>query len=92
MKQNELIEKVAAELGMTKKDVKEVVLETLAWIRDSLIDKEEVQLPGFGTFKTVERAARKGRNPATGKEMMFAASTGVKFKVGATLKRAVKEG
>lgn len=92
MTQRELIVNVANEMGVPQTQVKEILLEILTWIQDSLAQKEDVQLPGFGTFKTTERAARKGRNPATGEEMTFPASTGVKFKVGAALKRAVKEG
>ena len=85
-----MIEAVANQCEMTKTQAKEVVLTILDTIEEELVEGNEVQFPGFGTFKTVERAARKGRNPATGKAMDFPASTGVKFKVGAALKRAVK--
>ena len=92
MNQNELISTVAERVEVSKSEAKTIILETLDTIKDVLVEGEEVKFPGFGTFKTVERAARNGRNPATGKAMKIAASTGVKFKVGATLKNAVKEG
>jgi len=46
---------------------------------------------GFGTFETVERPAREGRNPSTGKTMKIAASVAPKFKAGKALKDAVNK-
>ena len=51
---------------------------------------ESVQITGFGTFGVAKRAARKGRNPATGKEIKIPAKTAPKFKAGALLRKAVK--
>ena len=48
-------------------------------------------LVGFGTFSTTKRAARKGRNPQTGKEIKIKASTAPKFKAGKSLKDAVNK-
>ncbi|RLI66883.1 MAG: DNA-binding protein HU [Candidatus Asgardarchaeum californiense] len=92
MKQKEFIEVVAQDCDMSKSRVKLVLLTMLDTITETLLEGESVQFPGFGTFTTVERAAREGRNPATGEAMTFPASTGVKFKVGAALKRTIKEG
>ena len=50
---------------------------------------EKVQLVGFGTFETSERAARTGRNPQTGAEMTIPASKAPKFKAGKALKDMV---
>ncbi|MBQ7725289.1 MAG: HU family DNA-binding protein, partial [Lachnospiraceae bacterium] len=47
------------------------------------------QLIGFGTFEVAKRAARKGRNPQTGKEIKIAASKSPKFKAGKALKDLV---
>jgi DNA-binding protein HU-beta len=47
-------------------------------------------LTGFGTFAVTKRAARTGRNPATGKTIKIAATKAPKFKAGALLKKAVK--
>ena len=92
MTKKQFIKDVATATEQPQSVVKEVVEEVLVGIQTALVNGIDVQFPGFGTFTTIKRAARKGRNPSTGKEMMFAASTGVKFKVGAALKRAVKEG
>ena len=90
MKQTELVKVVAEECEMPQTEVKKVINATLAAIQETLVDGDPVQFVGFGTFDIVKRAARKGRNPATNKEIQIPASKGVKFKVGATLKAAVK--
>ena len=58
-------------------------------VSDTLQKKDKVQLIGFGTFETAERAARTGRNPANGEAIKIAASTLVKFKAGTALKEKV---
>jgi DNA-binding protein HU-beta len=55
-------------------------------ISESLKAGENVAITGFGTFKIVERAARKGRNPRTQKPLDIPASKTVKFSVGKALK------
>jgi DNA-binding protein HU-beta len=50
---------------------------------------EGAKIPGFGSFGVTERAARKGRNPATGASITIKASKSVRFKVGKELKEAV---
>ena len=50
---------------------------------------EPITLVGFGTFKVVERKARKGRNPQTGEEIDIEASKAPKFTAGKALKEAV---
>ena len=58
-------------------------------ISDELKNGGKVQLVGFGTFETRNRAARKGRNPQTGAEMKIPASTSPVFKAGKALKDIV---
>ena len=58
-------------------------------VSNTLQKKDKVQLIGFGTFETAERAARTGRNPANGEAIKIAASTLVKFKAGTALKEKV---
>ena len=52
---------------------------------------EGAKVPGFGSFALSERAARKGRNPATGASINIKASKTVRFKVGKELKEAVNK-
>ena len=95
MNKTELIkatkEIVSQELeGVTIKDTGIFVEATIKAIQDAVIAGEKVQLIGFGTFETVERAERQGRNPKTGESMTIAASKAPKFKVSKAFKDAVK--
>ena len=90
MNKTEFIEAVAKEAGATKAAATQVVNAALAVVSKSLKKGNAIQITGFGTFDVVKRAARKGRNPATGKEIKIAASKAPKFKAGAVLKKAVK--
>lgn len=86
----ELVENVAKKTGLTKKDATAVVEAVFGSIQDDLKKGDKVQLIGFGTFEVRNRAARKGRNPQTGKEIEIAASKVPAFKPGKALKDAVK--
>jgi DNA-binding protein HU-beta len=59
-------------------------------ITKTLKKKGKVTLVGFGTFSVSKRAARKGRNPRTGKEIKIPAKNVPKFSPGKELKTAVK--
>ncbi|MCQ2740697.1 MAG: HU family DNA-binding protein [Alphaproteobacteria bacterium] len=90
MNKTEYVEAVAKTAGVTKAEAAKVVAATIEVITKSLKKGDAVQLTGFGTFEVVKRAARKGRNPATGKEIKIAASKAPKFKAGKLLKDSVK--
>ena len=86
----DLIAKVAEATELTKKDSAAAVDAVFATVSEYLSKGEKVQLIGFGNFEVRERAARKGRNPQTGKEIEVAASKVPAFKAGKALKDAVK--
>ena len=86
MKKTELIEKIAAETGMTKKDVTAVCDALVASIADVMAAGESIQLAGFGTFTSKVRAARTGRNPQTGATIEIAASRQAAFSASKALK------
>ena len=88
MNKGDLIDRVADVIG-GKKIAQEAVDCVLTSITESLGDQESVTLVGFGTFKVVERKARKGRNPQTGKEITISARRAPKFVPGKNLKEAV---
>ncbi|MCR5554134.1 MAG: HU family DNA-binding protein [Bacteroidales bacterium] len=90
MNKTEFVEAVAIEAQATKAAANEVINAALAVITKALKKGDTVQITGFGTFEVAKRAARKGRNPATGKEIKIPASKAPKFKAGAVLKKAVK--
>ena len=77
----DLIAKVAEATELTKKDSAAAVEAVFAAVTEYLAAGEKVQLIGFGNFEVRERAARKGRNPQTGKEIKIAASKVPAFKV-----------
>lgn len=91
MKKDDLVEALhkAANLP-TKKQAGEIVEWFFDTITKSLARGEEVGITGFGTFKTVKRAARMGVNPKTGEKIQIAAATKPKFSAGKLLKDAVK--
>lgn len=70
----ELVAAVAEETGKSKADVKEILEALIAQEVKTVKAGDEIGLIGFGTFKPAERAARTGRNPATGKEIKIPAS------------------
>lgn len=86
----ELVDRVAKKTQLTKKDVSATVEALFETIQEALKAGEKVQVIGFGNFEVRERAARKGRNPQTGKEIEIPASKVPAFKAGKALKDAVK--
>jgi nucleoid DNA-binding protein len=89
MNKGDLINEVA-KVVKTKKDAQAAVDCVLSSITKALEKGDSVSLIGFGTFKVVDRKARKGRNPQTGEEIDIAASKVPKFAAGKALKQAVK--
>ena len=91
MNKAELVEAIAKETGLSKKDSEAAVKAFVAITTKSLTKGEPVQLIGFGTFDVSKRAARKGHNPQTGEEVKIAACKAPKFKAGKALKDAVNK-
>lgn len=89
MNLTELKKAVAAETGLKLVDADKAVKAFFGAITQQLGKGEGVTLVGFGSFGVSERAARKARNPRTGKEMQIPASKVVQFRVGKGLKDAV---
>ena len=87
MNKPELVDHIATEAELTKVAAAKALDAVLDGIEKTLKKGEEVRLVGFGTFSVRERAAGKGRNPATGKEIKIAASKNARFKPGAALRR-----
>ncbi|MED3563267.1 HU family DNA-binding protein [Bacillus xiapuensis] len=90
MNKTELINAVAIQAELTKKDATAAVDALFETISNTLAKEEKIQVIGFGTFEVRERAARIGRNPQTGKEIQIPASKIPAFKSGKELKEAIK--
>lgn len=85
MNKAELIEKIAADASLTKKQAGEVLNSFTEAVAKTLKKGDSVTLVGFGTFSVSKRAARTGRNPQTGATIKIKARKVAKFKAGKTL-------
>ncbi|NVO18203.1 MAG: HU family DNA-binding protein [Bacteroidetes bacterium] len=85
MNKAELIDAIAADAGLTKAGAKKALDSFIAVTHKVLKKGDKVALVGFGTFSVSKRAARKGRNPQTGKEITISAKKVAKFKAGKEL-------
>jgi len=90
MNKAELIDAIAAEAGLTKADSKKALEAFVNATTKALSKGDRVALVGFGSFSVAKRAARKGRNPQTGKEINIKAKAVVRFKAGNELAGKVK--
>lgn len=92
MNKNELVAAIAEKTNATKKDAETGLNAVIAAITEALAEGEKVQLIGFGTFETKERAAREGRNPRKpGETIKIPACKAPAFKAGKALKDAVNK-
>ena len=90
MNKVELIAAVAAKAGLSKKDAEKAVAAVVASVEEALVKGDKVQLIGFGTFETRERAARTGINLRTKEAIQIPAAKVVAFKAGKALKDSVQ--
>lgn len=74
---------------LTKKQASDAVDAVFEAIQSYLEDGDRVQVSGFGSFSVAERAARTGRNPATGESIQIPASKNAKFKAAKNLKESL---
>lgn len=89
MTKAELITQMAQDAGITKVQAEKALKSFTTSVQKTLSKGDKVQMVGFGTFSTVERAAREGRNPSTGASITIPAKTAVKFKAGQSFVDAV---
>lgn len=89
MNKTKLIDITAEDSGLARDDAAKVIESMLTTVTRTLTRGDDVTIPGFGKFSTISRAARTGRNPATGAELEIKASTAPKFTAGSSLKAAV---
>ena len=89
MNKTDLVNVVAAETGVAKKDVDAVIVATVKAITDALKEGDKVALIGFGTFEVKATAAREGRNPKTGETITIPASKKPAFSASKVLKDSV---
>ena len=89
MTKADLVEKVAREADMTKKDAEQLVEIIFDSIIETLNSGEKIELRGFGSFRVRERNSRKGRNPKTGAKVDVPSKKIPYFKPGKELKELI---
>ncbi len=89
MTKAELISAVADKAGLTRAAAEQAVGAITDSITESLVAGDKVSLVGFGSFVVKHNKARPGRNPKTGATIQIAASKGVRFSPGTSLKKAL---
>ncbi len=86
----DLAEKLFEDLGLNKREAKEIVDAFFEEIRQALEANEQVKLSGFGNFDLRDKRQRPGRNPKTGEEIPILARRVVTFRPGQKLKVRVE--
>lgn len=86
MNKADLINNVAEDVGLSKRDTRIVIESIIKHITDGILANGKVTLVGFGSFVTAQRKARKARNPQTGKKIDVPAKTVIKFRTSQQLK------
>lgn len=90
MNHSELVKNVSAETGLTQKQVSEVLVSAVGVIIKGVAGGDKVVVHGLGQFEPLPTSERNGRNLATGKAIVIAASVRPKFKASAGFKSQVK--
>ena len=83
---NDIIERVTERIGFSRRQSVELVELLLETMKSSLEKDDDILISGFGKFSVKQKAERKGRNPATGSDMMLDKRTVVTFKHSGVLK------
>ena len=86
----DLAEHLFTELGLSKRDAKEMVEAFFEEIRSALEQGEQVKISGFGNFELRNKGERPGRNPKTGEDIPISARRVVTFRPGQKLKARVE--
>ena len=86
----DMAEKLYEELGLNKREAKEIVEMFFEEIRAALESGNQVKLSGFGNFELRDKNQRPGRNPKTGEEIPISARRVVTFRPGQKLKARVE--
>ncbi|MBQ0715479.1 integration host factor subunit alpha [Paraperlucidibaca wandonensis] len=87
----DMVDRLFDELGLNKREAKELVEQFFEEVSQALVDGQFVKLSGFGNFELRDKRQRPGRNPKTGEEIPISARRVVTFRPGQKLKQRVDE-
>jgi integration host factor subunit alpha len=85
----EMVNSIADQIGYTKNQASELVEILLELMKSSLESGDDVLISGFGKFQVKEKKERKGRNPATGNDMMLKPRKIVTFRCSGNLRKRI---
>jgi len=89
MNKTEIIEKIHATTGLSKKDSAATMESVFAIMKESLVAGETIKISRFGSFEVKQKVARRGRNPLTGEAITIEARKVLTFKTSAVLRDAI---
>jgi integration host factor subunit beta len=87
----DIVRTISEEIGLTQQQTKKIVQKTFDAIIDSLVREGRIELRNFGVFEVKQRAARKARNPRTGRQVSVPEKFVVTFKPGKEMEAKVME-
>jgi integration host factor subunit beta len=87
----DIVRTISEEIGLTQQQTKKIVQKTFDAIIESLVRERRIELRNFGVFEVKQRAARKARNPRTGRQVSVPEKFVVTFKPGKEMEAKVME-
>lgn len=91
MTKADIVEKIHASTGLSKKDSAAMMESVFAIMKEALEAGEPIKVSGFGNFEVKQKADRKGRNPQTGETITIEARKVLTFKPSTLLRQAVNK-
>lgn len=91
MTKKDIVRTISEEVGLTQQQTKVIVQKTFDGIVDALVRERRIELRNFGVFEVKQRAARKARNPRTGRQVEVPAKYVVTFKPGKEMEARIRE-
>ena len=89
MTKKEIVKTISDETGLNQQQIKQVVQKTFDSIVQTLVEEGRIELRNFGVFQVRPRAARKARNPRTGRQVEVPEKFVVSFKPGKVMEERV---
>lgn len=91
MTKKDIVRTISEEVGLTQQQTKKIVQKTFDAIVESLVRERRIELRNFGVFEVKTRAARKARNPRTGRQVEVPQKYVVTFKPGKEMEARVRD-
>ncbi len=90
MTKADLVEIIFEKVGLSKKEAQDIIEIIFDTVKQAFVEGESIKIPGFGTFNVRKKAARRGRNPQTGEELVITPRRVLTFKASNQLKDSIE--